>query len=135
MDNIFEPSLQKTNELLHNIEDKMGWEDRKNQAYQALRAVLHSLRDRMSPDMVIKFSAQLPLFIKGILIEGWKFEENPIKYNREEFLQNIAFQLPYTVEDLETLFSAVLDSLRDLIGDEEIEKIKSLMPNGLKEIF
>ena len=42
----------------------------KQRAYRLLRAVLHSLRDQLTPDTAAHLSAQLPIFERGIFYEG-----------------------------------------------------------------
>jgi hypothetical protein len=44
----FDTTLEKTNHVLKEIERAYGWpKERRNQAYDALRAVLHAVRDRL----------------------------------------------------------------------------------------
>ena len=40
---VFDTTLQKTNSWLKELMEEMGWD--RHKAYQALRAVLHALRD------------------------------------------------------------------------------------------
>ncbi len=40
-------------------------------AYSVLRAVLHQLRDRLTPEEAVDLAAQLPLIVRGIYFEGW----------------------------------------------------------------
>lgn len=45
----FKTTEDKTNRLLHQIEEAYGWpKERRNQSYAALRAVLHAVRDRLT---------------------------------------------------------------------------------------
>jgi uncharacterized protein (DUF2267 family) len=43
---VFDTTLQKTNMWLHEIMDDLQWDNR-HKAYQALRGVLHALRDHL----------------------------------------------------------------------------------------
>src|SRR5262249_44622070 len=70
--------------------EELGWEDRRR-AYQALRAVLHALRDRLTVAEVADLGAQLPLLIRGLYYEGWTPQEKSVKQRkREDFLAHIA---------------------------------------------
>ena len=55
---VFQNTLQKSEEWLHEIMNLLDWEDQK-QAYKALRAVFHTLRDRLTiqeaSDLAVNF--------------------------------------------------------------------------------
>src|SRR5258708_3302805 len=86
----FSSTLQITNVWLNEIMDRLSWEDR-HRAYQALRAVLHALRGRLSVDHAAALAAQLPLLVRGIYYEGWHPHGKPLKErHKQEFLIHIA---------------------------------------------
>jgi uncharacterized protein (DUF2267 family) len=92
----------------------MGWpKERRNQSYAALRAVLHTLRDRLTVEEAAQLSAQLPMLIRGIYFEGWDPTDVPVKVHREEFLERVERQFPYEVEGgTELLVQRVLRALQ-----------------------
>ena len=55
----FDSTIQTTNRWLHELEQRLGWDDRQR-AYQAMRAVLHALRDCLSVDQAAALGAQAP---------------------------------------------------------------------------
>ena len=65
----FDSTLQTTNVWLHEIMDRMCWQD-KHRAYHGLRAVLHALRDRLPVDQAAALGAQLPMLVRGFYYEG-----------------------------------------------------------------
>ena len=133
---VLENSIQKTNELLKKIEADLEWEDRKNQAYQALRVVLHALRDRMTVEDAVHLSAQLPLFIKGVFFDGWKPNEVPIKMNRAEFVQRVAREFRLDVEGgIEIVIQVVLNDLFDTVDPAEKIKVMDTLPRDIAELF
>ena len=62
-------TIQETNVWLKAIEEELELDSRQ-QAYSALRAVLHALRDRVPPEVAIKLGAQLPILVRGIYYEN-----------------------------------------------------------------
>jgi uncharacterized protein (DUF2267 family) len=68
----FSTTVDKTNKILHEIEDALGWpRKRRNQSYAALCGVLHAVRDRLTVEKAAQFGAQLPMLVRGIYYEGW----------------------------------------------------------------
>jgi uncharacterized protein (DUF2267 family) len=65
---VFEQTLQKTNEWLTRLATELAGDDRQL-AYRALRASLHALRDRLIVDEAAHLGAQLPLLVRGIYYE------------------------------------------------------------------
>lgn len=68
---VFDRTLQKTNLWLGDVMAELDTEDR-HQAYSALRATLHALRDRLTVDEAAQLAAQLPLLVRGIYYENWR---------------------------------------------------------------
>ena len=71
-------SVQETNTWLKGLEEELQVDNRQ-QAYNALRAVLHTLRDRLPPEVAIKLGAQLPILVRGIYYEGWHAAATPTR--------------------------------------------------------
>ncbi len=102
-------TIQETNVLLKDIEEEFGWEGQREAAYDALRAVLHTLRDRLTVEEAADFSAQLPILIKGIFYDSWQPASMPVKMDKEEFFEEIRERLPRPVEQsAEDLIQGVL---------------------------
>jgi uncharacterized protein (DUF2267 family) len=89
---VFDQTLQKTNIWLKDIMGQVGPD--RQRAYHALRAVLHTLRDRLTVEEAAHLSAQLPLLIRGIYFEGWHPAHKPTKERaRNEFLEQVEARL------------------------------------------
>lgn len=132
----FETTLQKTNEILRDIEDYFNWTE-KDRAYLALRAVLHTLRDRMTIEQVTGLGAQLPMLVRGFYFEGWKPSSAPLKMNKDEFVGEVERQLdPFSYDQgTEELIKGVLTVIENHIDPAEMEKIKNAMPKDIKEMI
>lgn len=129
----FTTTIDKTNRILHQIEDAFGWpRERRNQSYAALRGVLHALRDRLTVEEAAQLGAQLPMLVRGIYYEGWDPTRVPVKMHREEFLRRVRQEFPYdVVGGVEQVLRTVLAALRRHITDGEWADIKSTMPKDL----
>ena len=87
---IIEHSVEKMHSWLKEIAVEIGDEDRQY-AYRALRAVLHTLRDRLTVDVAAKLAAQLPTLIRGIYYEDWDPSRTPLPiHDVEAFLDHVA---------------------------------------------
>jgi uncharacterized protein (DUF2267 family) len=133
----FDTTIEKTNQVLKAIEDSYGWpKERREQSYDALRAVLHALRDRLSVTEANDLAAQLPMLIRGIYYEGWKPAKVPIKMDKEEFLSRVRQQFIYKIEgNTENLVKTVVAALSRYITQGELEDIKSNMPKDLAAVL
>lgn len=133
---VFDTTLQKTNKILKEIEGELDWIGRKNQAYLALRSVLHALRDRLPVTDSVHFSAQLPLLLKGVYFDGWNPEIVPVKFNRQEFLNYIGNQFKFDVEGgTQRIVKVVLDKVFASIEPTEVAKIINELPSDITSLF
>jgi uncharacterized protein (DUF2267 family) len=94
---VFDTTLQETHHWLNDVMDAMGVpeerrdEDLRRRAYQALRCVLVTLRDRLPVDLAAALSAQLPLLLRGVFYEGFEPSKMPAAYREQgEFERRVA---------------------------------------------
>ncbi|MFP4071001.1 MAG: DUF2267 domain-containing protein [Desulfovibrionales bacterium] len=86
----FDTSIIKTKEWIQSVQNELHLDD-EQQAYVALRAVLHVLRDRLTPNEAADFGAQLPLLLRGVYYDGWKPAGKPLKIrSQDEFLAEVS---------------------------------------------
>lgn len=129
---VFDTTVQETNEWLQMIEDRLPPCDRQD-AYAALRAVLHVLRDRLQQSAVLGVSAQVPMLMRGLLLEGWRPGVGPTKIrDPDEFAQEVAERLPprFPREPVAVL-EAVLDVLSARLDVGEVKKLLEYLPDAL----
>jgi hypothetical protein len=69
---VFDETMHKTNRWLKEIEEVLG--SNRHQAYQALRGVLHCLRDRLTVNEAAQLGDQLPMFVASITKRGTRPE-------------------------------------------------------------
>jgi uncharacterized protein (DUF2267 family) len=86
--NVIDGTVAKTYEWLERLCKELGNEDRQH-AYVVLRAVLHSVRDRVGPEVSVHLAAQLPLLIRGIFYEGWVPDRTPERLSLEALVARV----------------------------------------------
>jgi uncharacterized protein (DUF2267 family) len=133
----FDTTVDKTNQVLRDIEEAYGWpKERRNQSVAALRTVLHALRDRLTVEESAQLAAQLPMLIRGIYFEGWDPSRVPVKAGREEFLRRIREEFRYDVQGgVESVVHTVIGALRRYVTDDEWDDIRASMPKDLAPIL
>ncbi|MGW0229615.1 DUF2267 domain-containing protein [Actinopolymorpha singaporensis] len=133
----FTTTVDKTNHVLNNIEQQYGMsKEHRNISYAALRAVIHTLRDRLTVEEAAELGAQLPMLIRGIYYEGWVPTRAPVKMDREEFLARVQREFNFRADGgIELLVQRVLQALRDHITEGEWEDVKSSVPRDLASVF
>jgi len=83
-------SVQETNVWLKGIEEELGLDNRQH-AYNALRALLHTLCDRLPSEVAIKLGAQFPIVVRGIYYDGWHAAGTPTRERHiPEFVEHVA---------------------------------------------
>jgi Uncharacterized conserved protein (DUF2267) len=64
-------AVQKTQQWLKELRDNGNLAD-EAAAYSVVRAILHQLRDRLTPEEAADLAAQLLLIVRGVYFEGWR---------------------------------------------------------------
>lgn len=129
----FDATVQKTNEVLKDIEAAYGWpKHRRGQSYAALRAVLHALRDRLTVQEASDFAAQLPILIRGLFFHNWNPSKVAIKMGKEEFLERVRQDFNYEIEGcIEQLIKTVFVALSRYVSEGELEDIRATVPKDM----
>lgn len=132
----FETTLQKTDEWMKQVMEELGPDD-PQMAYRSLRAVLHALRDQMIPGEVTDISAQMPMLIRGLFLEGWKATPPSGDVDTQEdffALVNEELQVPADVGP-EDSTRAIFRMLEKRISCGEINDIKTGLPEPLQALW
>lgn len=133
---VFDSTIQTTNIWLDDIMKDLDWSER-HRAYHALRAVLHTLRDRLSVDEAAQLSAQLPLLVRGVFFEGWHPAHKPVKErHQDQFVAHVSESFALDTEaDPEQIVRSVLKVLSKHIDVGEIDSLKRVLPPEVKELL
>lgn len=132
----FAQTLQKTDQWMKDVMEELGPDD-PHKAYHSLRAVLHALRDRLMPGEVTDMSAQMPMLIRGLFLEGWKAKQPSGSLDsQEEFFAEVneKLQVPADVGP-EDSTRAVFRVLEKRISCGEINDVRDMLPEALKALW
>lgn len=132
----FDSAVQTANAWLKAIDDRLLSEDRAA-ACEALRAVLHALRDRLPLEAVLGLSAQCPLLVRGVLLEGWRPQDGPSAIRTPvAFCDAVAAQLPpsFAFSGREAT-EAVFGVLSERLDGGEVRKIVRHLPEPLRVLW
>lgn len=133
---IFGKTLQKTDLWLTDLMRELDWDD-PHKGYLALRAVLHTLRDRLTIDEAADLAAQLPMLVRGFYFEGWDPTGKPLKErHQEDFLAHVKSY--YKSDDRvvpEKLVRAVFRLLTKHVTKGELDDIKHVLPAELRALW
>lgn len=128
----FDSTLNTTNVWLHDLMTCLDWEDQQR-AYHALRAVLHTLRDRLPVDQVAAFGAQLPMLVRGFYYEGWHPMRPAKERKKEDFLAHVAAAVPGA--DPEEVSRAVFEVIAQHVTPGEVRHVKISLPGELRSLW
>jgi uncharacterized protein (DUF2267 family) len=108
------------------------------QAYTGLRAVLHSLRDRLLVEEAVDLAAQLPTLVRGIYFEGWRPALAPNNEQTEqEFYDSVAESLRGARHSLDPAYCtrAVFDFLETRIDAGQLRHVLGQLPAPIKALW
>lgn len=135
---VFESAVADAHEWLNAIRDVLSYDD-KHFALQALRGVLHALRDRLTVDQNAHLSAQLPLLIRGLYFENWDPQPLPSRDRSiGGFLDRVRDSMTgygYGAPALEDTVKAVCAVLRRHISWGEDEKVAKALPHEIAALW
>ena len=133
---VFDTTLQESNTWLKEVATRLKPCDRQ-QAYGALRAVLHGLRDRLPMEAVMGLSAQLPMLLRGVFLEGWRPADGPSDIRDPlVFAADVQRRLPPSFpREPNAAVEAVFAVLEHHIDPGEIEKLTQYLPSPLRTFW
>jgi uncharacterized protein (DUF2267 family) len=133
---VFDSTVQQTNLWLKDLMARIPTADR-HYAYKLLRATLHTFRDRIGPENAVHFGAQLPMLIRGFYYEGWQPAKPQTKTRHlDDFLNAVEAEAGQSLgSGVGGKVKAVFAVIADRIDAHEIEKLRKVLPAGLKSLL
>jgi len=129
-------TVQTTNLWLKRLAEEENLGDRPH-AYGALRAVLHALRDRLTPEQATHFAAQLPMLLRGLFYEGWHMADKPMAVRHLDAFENMVDRNlpPGFPVDAHSAARAVFSVIWRELDFNETVKVVSNLPLPLRELW
>jgi uncharacterized protein (DUF2267 family) len=128
-----ERGVERTHRWIDETASDVGTDDMAA-AYRMLKAVLHATRDRLAPEEVRAFAAELPERLRWALYEHWDPSAVPTTYQeRDEFLRRVAEEAELATQ-MEASFAvcAVVRVLRRHLPAGEIDRVIAALPVQLR---
>jgi len=139
----FNKHAEEANLFIKELAITLGHPNDIGRAGILLCSVLHTLRDSISLRESIQLIAQLPVFLKGVYVDNWKYSEHPekltsvkefkdrVKQKQDEYGEN-DFDWPLSTEDL---IRKVLEQLSQYISEGEAKEIIDQLSSEVKTLF
>jgi len=129
-------AVHKAQEWIAEVRDTLGVSDRKR-GYQALRASLHALRDRLPVNEAAHLGAQLPMVVRGIYYEGWDpGATRKAGRSREAFFDDIRREVPgMLASEAPIAAEAVLTVLSRHVSAGEIDDVRGALPAHVRKLW
>jgi len=122
-------------EWLNIVQEELKWPD-EERIYDATKAVLQALRDRLPMEEAHELAAQLPMLMKGFYFDGYDPSDKPLTIrNREEFFELVREHFGDQPLDAEKATKAVLSMLYQKLSGGELEDVKGNMPDDIQGLF
>lgn len=133
---VFDKTLHETNLWLKEVADALDVDSRED-AYAALKAALHALRDRIGPENAVHLGAQLPILLRGVFYEGWQPAKTPTHERHiDPFLDGLGRRLPDRLAgEPEPVARAVFNVIWQRIDAGEVAKLIEMLPHELRELW
>lgn len=126
-------TVHLTHEWVNELAERAGYTSKRS-ALRLLRVTLQIVRDRLPENEMAQFSAQLPMLVRGIMLEGWQPKRMPdtqlhLEPTIAEAMKDTAeFRGP---EDARYVF----DLLNHRISRGEVEDIRACLPEDMRRFW
>jgi uncharacterized protein (DUF2267 family) len=138
----FDKFAQEGKSFVKNLAERLGHPDEIRSTGIVLRAVMHTLRDRLTISEAMDLLAQLPMFLKGVYADNWTYRERPTGIRTlEEFTEEVERHQDMFGENrfdwqmsTKEIVHIVLSELNRYISGGEIRHIMSQLPEDIKQL-
>lgn len=131
------------NTFLKDYTQHLNLGEDKEKAGRIFNAIMHALRDIIPPEESLQLLAQLPMFLKGVYVNGWSIKKTIPKVKKmADFLELVRFHdwpagdndFEYSDEVAERYVNTTFIFLRKYVSLGEMEDIRDSLPKDLKSM-
>jgi uncharacterized protein (DUF2267 family) len=138
----FDKFASDGNAFIKDLCMRFNYPDRRKQASIIIKAVLHTLRDSITIQESLDVLAQLPMFLKAVYVENWKYREKPKRHRTiEDFTRAVEEEQRAYGEtrfdwhiSTEEIVRTVFDALGKYVSEGEFEDIAAELPGPVKDL-
>ena len=135
----FNDYAREGNEFMNKLAADLGHSDRHDQVAILLRAVLHTLRDRISMQENLHIVSQLPMFLKGVYVDQWSYSDEVDRLKTadefarrvEEYQAQLGEQRFDWNASTQELITKELAAVEAYLTEGEITDVKSELPDEI----
>jgi uncharacterized protein (DUF2267 family) len=138
----YEQYAHEAYKFVGEVAFELGAPDNIEQADRIMTAVLHTLRDLLTPEESLHLISQLPMLVKAIYVNGWHLTKKNKIHSIDEYVECLMLQNPRTaVKDFGNDEKAMEKSkrvfrvLRNHISIGEVKDIVAQLPSELTELW
>jgi uncharacterized protein (DUF2267 family) len=139
----FDKYAHEGNSFIKELARNLGHPDEIGRTGIVFRAVLHTIRDRLSIGESLDLISQLPMFLKGIYVDNWEYREKPVRIKSQEdfFTEVERYQEKYGEQKFDwnlstgEIIDIVFTTLGRYVSEGEAEDIIAQLPEELKILF
>lgn len=126
----YAPAVQVARTWLRAVADGLDTEDLVF-AHRALRAWMHTVRDRISVVASAHLSAQLPELLRGIYYEGWMPGHVPVRHGLAEFIDQFATTADIDPDEVGAVAGTITAVLAELFSPGQMNRVFAVLPMRL----
>lgn len=127
--------------FVNELSTELGHPGENEASSRLLRSVLHVMRDRITMSENLDVIAQLPMFLKAIYVEQWKYREKPLKFDTMEEFCNLVKEHQSRMgerefnwdESTDVLVLRTFRALRKYLTQGAAGHVLDQMPKEIKE--
>lgn len=139
----FQEYNQKGLQFLKEVADEMKMPEDLEYTDRFVTSTLEVLREMITPEESLHLISQLPMYLKGLYVNGWKISKSPKSINtREEFFTELRDKYPKTTgrdlgdyrtarENVKALFKVI----RKYSSGGEIDHLKAQLPETIAQLL
>ncbi|NNH69302.1 DUF2267 domain-containing protein [Nocardia uniformis] len=128
------PAVHTAHIWLKAVADDLGTSDHAF-THRAIRAWLHTVRDRLSVNAAAHLSAQLPEMLRGIFYEGWIPAHVPVAHDVPSFISQFAHEAGISADEAAALAGAVTDAFAQLFSPGQLDHVLAQLPVALRHVL